>query len=337
METKDCLESWFTQAYPEFEILFGVSAPDDPVCQIVRALQAKHPGVAAQLVICDLAAGPNRKVAKLAVLEPLARHQIIVVSDADVKAPRDFLDQSVPAFKDENTGLVNSFYFLSTACNLPMRWEALAVNADFWSGVLQAKSLKPLDFALGAVMLIRRNYLDRIGGFRRLADFLADDYQLGSQIAREGGRIELSPVPVECREAPHGFRHVWRHQLRWNRTVRVCQPAAYFLSILRNAIFWSLLAFAANPRPITGLALTLVVGLRILMAGHLQTLLTRKTDHWPYVWLAPINDLLHVILWAASFGGSNVHWRGQNFRVSRDGRLVHRPAQVPVLQEVSAS
>ena len=105
-----------------------------------------------------------------------------------------------------------------------MQWEAIAINADFWSQVLQSRSLKPMDFALGAVMATRRQQLREIGGFAALVDCLADDYQLGNRIARRGYPIALSPVVVECWSAPMGWAAVWKHQLRWARTIRVCQP-----------------------------------------------------------------------------------------------------------------
>src|ERR1035437_635368 len=117
-----------------------------------------------------------------------------------------------------------------------MQWEAIAINADFWSQVLQSRSLKPLDFALGAVMATRRRQLEEIGGFAPLVDCLADDYQLGNRIARRGHPIALSPVVVECWSAPMGWAAVWKHQLRWARTIRVCQPAPYFFSLLSNEI-----------------------------------------------------------------------------------------------------
>jgi ceramide glucosyltransferase len=109
-----------------------------------------------------------------------------------------------------------------------MRCEAIAVNADFWSQVLQGVSFRKLDFALGAVMATRRKQLAEIGGFRALMDCLADDYQLGRRIAARGYRMELCPVVVDCWSAPMTWHEVWRHQLRWARTIRVCQPLPYF-------------------------------------------------------------------------------------------------------------
>src|SRR6185436_8492557 len=145
----------------------------------------------------------------------------------------------------------NCFYRLANPTTLAMHCEALAINADFWSQVLQAQSLKPLDFALGAVMATRRQQLEQIGGFRALINCLADDYQLANRIARHGHRIALSPVVVDCWETPMKWAAVWKHQLRWGRTIRVCQPAPYFFSLLSNATLWPLLWLAAHPGPLT--------------------------------------------------------------------------------------
>jgi ceramide glucosyltransferase len=244
-ETRGCLQSWFKQDYRgPVQMLFGVADEQDPVCEVVRQLLAAHPQANAQLVHCPEQLGPNAKVSTLVHLERLAQHDHLVVSDADTRVPTDFLAQVLQPLRDPQAGLVNCFYALTNPTTLAMQWEAVAVNADFWSQVLQSRTLKPLDFALGAVMATRRQQLNEIGGFRALVDYLADDYQLGHQIAKRGYRIELCPVVVECREREQGWRDVWAHQLRWARTIRVCQPVPYFLSILSNATVWNTLLLA---------------------------------------------------------------------------------------------
>lgn len=246
-ETRGCLESWFKQDYRgPVQILFGVADEKDPVCEVVRKLIAEHPQANAQLVLCAEQLGPNAKVSTLVHLERLAQHDHLVVSDADTRVPPDFLAQVLQPLRDPQAGLVNCFYALTNPTTLAMQWEAVAVNADFWSQVLQSRTLKPLDFALGAVMATRRQQLNEIGGFRALVDYLADDYQLGNQIAKRGYRIELCPVVVECREREQGWREVWAHQLRWARTIRVCQPVPYFFSILSNATVWNCLLLALS-------------------------------------------------------------------------------------------
>jgi ceramide glucosyltransferase len=209
-----------------------------------------------------------------------------------------------------------------------MRWEAIAVNADFWSQVLQAATLKPLDFALGAAILVRRQALAEAGGFNALANCLADDYQLGRRIAAHGHHLALCPVVVECWTAPMNWRDVWQHQLRWARTIRVCQPLPYFFSILANGTLWPLLwlvvslaSAATLCAPLSAIACLLI---RICLAQNLQRRFTPSSLVSP-AWLVPVKDLLQVALWFGAFAGSTVEWHGQRLKMRHDGTLVEKP------------
>jgi len=345
--TAESLQSWFNQNYAgRMQILLGVAGADDPVCKIVRALIEKNPGHDAQLVVCDRLSGANAKVAKLVQLETLAKHDLILVSDADVRVPPDFLANIVAPLRDPKTGLVNCFYRLANPSTTAMQWEAVAINADFWSQVLQAASLKPLDFALGAVMLTRRPLLAEIGGFNALADCLADDYQLGHRIARNGHSIALCPVVVECWDEPMNWSEVWKHQLRWARTLRVCRPLPYFFSILSNATLWPLLWLALELSKLSatavqstdygffqtseigvrfscGMMIAIVILLiRIVLAQNLQRRLAPGKNLASPFWLVPVKDLLQAAIWFGAFTGSTVEWRGRRMKLRRDGTLV---------------
>jgi ceramide glucosyltransferase len=321
--TEDCLRSWFTQQYGgPVQLLFGVAEADDPVCGIVRKLLQEFPGSDAQLVVCGPPPGANAKVCQLMELERLAKHDLIIISDADVRVPPDLLSNVVAPLEEPEVGLVNCFYRLANPTTLAMQWEAIAINADFWSQVLQSRSLKPIDFALGAVMAARRKQLAEIGGFKALTDCLADDYQLGNRIVRCGYRITLSPVVVECWSAPMGWAAVWKHQLRWARTIRVCQPVPYFFSLLSNATLWPLLWLLARPAaPV--LACALGCGLiRALTALNLEGRLTRNRPTYAHGLLAPVKDLLQTAVWLLAFLGNRIEWRGKRLRLRRDGTLV---------------
>lgn len=345
-ETRGCLESWFRQDYRgPVQLLFGVADEKDSVCILVRKLIAEHPQANAQLVLCPEQLGPNAKVSTLVHLERLAQHEHLVISDADTRVPPDFLAQVVQPLRDPQAGLVNCFYALTNPTTLAMQWEAVAVNADFWSQVLQSRTLKPLDFALGAVMATRRQQLNEIGGFRALVDYLADDYQLGNQIARRGYRIELCSVVVECREREQGWREVWAHQLRWARTIRVCQPVPYFFSILSNATWWGTLAIASSwsitrgaPPEVWTTAVqstwhTILIGAGIALFQIAVVIRPVAGNEWArkLVGAAPpegqlllplLKDLLQVPIWALAFLGNTVVWRGQRLRVLPGGKLV---------------
>ena len=403
--TEDCLRSWFVQEYTgRVQLLFGVDSADDPVGSVVRKLQQEFPASDSQLIVCGPPLGANAKVSKLVELDRLAKHDLLVISDADVRVPLDFLANVVEPLREADTtearqtaaatvqrthldtttiadkgfplpttkewgegkgegqpkerpgcgneplsplvprgerehasllmvavprcapaespcGLVNCFYFLANPTTLAMQWEAIAINADFWSQVLQSQSTKPLDFALGAVMATRRQQLIEIGGFAALINCLADDYQLGHRIARRGYGIALSTLVVECWSSPMSWLAVWKHQLRWARTIRVCQPVAYFFSILSNATLWPLVWLLVNPSPVV-LAVCLACWLaRIWAVIDLQQRLTRSREHFVFCWLALIKDLLQVAIWILAFAGNRIEWRGQRMRLRRDGTL----------------
>jgi ceramide glucosyltransferase len=325
--TRDSLQSWLRQNYAgPLQILFGVTDENDSVCEIIRPLLAENPGANARLVVCEKLIGANAKVAKLGQLEKFAAHDLILICDADVRVPADFLANFVALLRDGKVGLVNCFYRLANPATAAMRWEAVAINADFWSQVLQSQTLKPLDFALGAAILLRRSALNDIGGFAALADCLADDYQLGHRVAKNGHAIALCPVVVECWDAPQAWRQVWSHQLRWARTIRVCQPLPYFFSILSNASLWPLLWLAvslmAGKTFCAALTAILFLLVRILLAQDLQRRFTPDRKLVSPAWLVPVKDGLAAAIWFFAFAGNTVEWRGRRLRLRRDGTLL---------------
>lgn len=318
--TKECLESWLRQDYPSpVQILFGVVSDDDPACEVVRDLLRQHPDADATLIVCSERLGTNPKVSTLIQLQRHTQHDVVVVSDADVRVPVDFLFNAVDPLKDEAVGLVNCFYRLAQPKNLPMRLEAIGTNSDFWSQVLQAQSLGAVDFALGAVMIMRRQPLERIGGFESLVDFLADDYMLGNLIFRNGGRIVFSTVVVDCCSVRMNWSEVWSRQHRWARTMRFCKPAGYFFSILSNATLWPLLWLISDSNAWRLVVICVLARMATSIIQH--TRLTRDLSCVNYAWLVPVKDMFQAMLWALAFLGNHVTWRNQRFRILRGGRL----------------
>lgn len=323
--TADSLATWFGQDYQgAVQILFGVASADDPVCGVVRKLIQKNPKADAQLIICGEALGANAKVSTLIQLERLARHDLVLASDADVRIPPDFLGNAVAPMRAPEVTLVNCFYRLANPANVAMQWEAIQVNVDFWSGVLQAQTLKPIDFAQGACVVVRRKSLEAIGGYPAFANSLADDYQIGNRVVKNGGKIAMCPVVVECWDSPTNWRGIWKHQLRWARTIRVCMPLPYFFSILANGTLWpllwlivALLTTKTICGPLVAVALILI---RIVLAQGLQRRFLESVGTAP-AWLVPVKDLLQTAIWAMAFCGSTIEWRGQKMRLRRNGDL----------------
>lgn len=344
--TAECLRSWLRQDYRgRLTFRFGVANGADPVCEVVRGLLREFPQVDAGLLITGESLGANAKISNLVqlyqgVAAVADAETLVCISDADVRVPGDLLAQMVIPMENRETGLVTSLYQLANPSTTAMEIEAIAVNADFWSQVLQSNMLKAQDFALGAVMLTRCALVEAMGGLRSLVDFLADDYQLGKRIVALGRRIVLSSVIVECWDAPASLAQVWGHQLRWSRTIRVSQPWPYFFSILNNVSLW-ITAFTlcaaslgiyrvAKGYPwhvdllwITNCALVWICAIvaRFASARYLVQRLTRRVMPWRHLSMVVAKDFVQAAVWAAAFVGNEVVWRGRRFKVKKDGRL----------------
>lgn len=324
--TAEALETWFHQEYPgEVEVVFGTETADDPAVPILRELLARHPAVRARHVVCPERLGANRKVSNLIQMLRAARGDLVVVSDADVAAPPGLLAQLAVPLADPGVGIVHCLYRHADAPTPATRWEAFVVNADFWSQVLQNRTLGPLGYALGAALALRREDLRAQGGFEAVADYLADDHQLGRLTVASGRRTELCRLPVDCRVAPADWGTAWRHQLRWAITIRVCQPGPYFLSILANATAWPLLWIALAPSRASLAGGGALLLFRVAQGLSLEARFTGHPRRWPQAWLVPLKDLLQAALWLASFLRHQVIWRGIRFRVRPDGRLTPLP------------
>ena len=312
----ECIRSQALQDYPEFEIVFGVSDPADPAIPEIEGLAAEFPERPIRLIVSTTQA-PNGKVGVLADLAAAARYPILVVNDSDIRVAPDYLRRVVAPLEDPRNGVVTCLY-RAQAQGWPGRFEAVGIATDFAPGVLVAPLVGVSEFGLGATLAFRAGNLEQIGGFAALADYLADDYQLSRRIRGLGLRVVLSRVVVETCLPDAGWKEVWRHQLRWARTIRMSRGGGYLGLPLSNATLWSVaLALAGFGWAALALfAVRLLAGL-VVGAGVLQD---RRT--LPDFFLIPLRDLWGAALWAGGLFGFTVIWSGFRLRLSRDGRIV---------------
>ena len=312
----ECARSHARQKYPEFEILFASSDPADPVIPEIRRLAAEFPGRRIEAFHTEQDFGPNDKVNSLERLRAAARYEVLVVADSDVELEPDALSRTVAPLADPAVGLVHCLYRGLPAPGLASLLQALWISTDFQASVLVARLLG-IPFALGAAMAMRRQELDRIGGFAPLAAYLADDFWLARRIAGLGKRIELSSSVVATALPEGNWRQVWRHRLRWGRTLRSCRRWGYAGVLVTFAVPLGILALAVELRlwPLAAAAVTfrLVTGL-VVGAGLLRDL---QVGRW--FGLLPLADLFSFAVWAASLFGRQVEWRGRRYRLGRSG------------------
>jgi ceramide glucosyltransferase len=314
--------SFCRQEYPEYEILFAVNDDADSAVPLIRQLIRDFPQRHIRLFIGADYLGANRKVNNLARLAQEAQHEILILSDGDVRVGPNYLREVVAPFADEGTGAVTCFYRAIAEKNLGAELEAIGAASDFFAGVLVADSMEGMSFALGASIATSKRWLGKIGGFAAFADMLADDYELGHRIAKAGGRVVLSREAVWTMYPARTARGFWDHQLRWARTVRLCRPFSYFGLLLTHGLPWALLAAVVAPAkwiaatyPLAYLALRLVMAWTVGVWGVRDDVLRRR------LWLVPFRDLLNFGVWLASFASNRIAWGGTEYAL-RKGRMI---------------
>jgi len=310
----DALVSHARQDHPEFELLFGVSDPNDPALEDIHRLEREFPAVPIGVYAIATDA-PNAKAGVLAELSRHARHPLLLVNDSDIRVEPDYLRTVIAPLEEATIGLVTCLY-RAHAESWPSRAEALGIATEFAPSVMVARLLGVAEFALGSTMAFRAEDLRDMGGFEAIASYLADDYQLGAHICELGRRIEFSDVVVETDLGAGSWRGVWQHQLRWSRTIRVSRPSGYFGYAVTHATVWALVAFAAGqwPAGVVALAIRIAAG---LAAGSI--LHDRAVSR--LCWMMPLRDLFGFAVWCGGLFGNQVQWRGRRLKLRRDGKI----------------
>ncbi|MBI5694472.1 MAG: bacteriohopanetetrol glucosamine biosynthesis glycosyltransferase HpnI [Nitrospirae bacterium] len=315
--------SFVLQDYPVYQVIFGIADESDPAGEAVRRLISENPALDISLVVTGEPSMPNAKVCNLMGMQAAVKHGILVIADGDMRVGTDYLRSVAAGFADETVGLVTCLYRAANPRDLGSAFEALTINTDFLPSVAVAERLEGLSFALGATMAVRRDALEAIGGLDRLADLLADDYQLGNLVKKAGYNLRLSGYVVDAVQTPETFAGYFSHQLRWARTYRVCRPGGYFLSVLTKGTASSLFFLVATGFSGAGwsvFAANLLI--RYAQAVYIEAAYVRGAGVLRYFWLLPLKDVLSFVIWLMSFTGSVVVWKGERFTVDSDGRML---------------
>jgi ceramide glucosyltransferase len=338
---EEALATVCRQHYPAWQVVFGVQDPADSALPVVRRVQARFPDCDIAVVVDPTGHGANRKVANLINMLPAVKHDVLVIADSDLHVARDWLRRLAAALETPGVGLVTTVYTglvprgplpptpprkgRGSAGDAPPPlagggWGegvvgalgAIQINHYFLPGALMARALGRQD-CLGATMVLRRDTLERIGGFPALVDHLADDNVLGRLVQRLGLKVALADTIPATTVAEATLRQLWRHELRWARTIRTLVPAQFAASVLQYPLVWAALAVllaAGAPWSIAWLA----------AAWGLRSLATIGTDralglaNRSPVWLLPLRELMSVAVMVASYAGRQVDWRGHTLQ-----------------------
>ena len=335
---EDALSSVCQQDYPTWQVVFGVRDAADAALAVVRRVQARCAECDIAVVVDSARHGANPKVANLINMLPAAKHDLLVIADSDLHVTPNYLASLVAMLEQPGVGLVTTLYVgrplptpshkrLGSSFNdtlpalvgggwgegqFPTILGAAQINQYVLPGALLARAMGRQD-CLGATMALRRDTLERIGGFSALADHLADDNVLGRLVQRLGLSVALADTVPATTVPETSLAALWRHELRWARTIRTLEPLPFAASVLQYPLAWTVLAILLSWGAIWTLAWFAVAWLARAMIARAIDRAFALANRTP-IWLLPLRELMSVAVMVASYAGRAVDWRGHTMQ-----------------------
>jgi ceramide glucosyltransferase len=329
------LASFCRQVYPTYQIIFAVPDEADAGLPVIRQIMQEFADVDLHLVISDRPLGSNRKVSNVANAFAQAKHDIILLADSDVHVEPHYLQAVVQPLRDPQVGVVTCLY-RSAATGWVTQLEALSSTTEFHPGVLVSHQLEGVQFAMGQTIVLRRTVLAAIGGLAAIADYLADDFQLGYLPAQAGYRVVLSSHIIEHVMAPITVMGSWQRQVRWMVGIRVSRPWGYVGLIFTYGTVASLVfCWGTGGSGLGWLVLGLTWSCRFAMAWLIGVQYLRDPIAQKLLWLVPLRDLISFGLWGYGFWGNTIKWRDRQFKLTRAGKLVPDPQPLDAVESLS--
>ncbi len=298
------------------QIVFGMHEPDDPALEVVRQLKAAFPDRAIEYICNSREYGSNRKISNLLNMTPLAKHDVMIIADSDIRVGPDYLTRLTAELRRPGVGAVTCTYRGVAGSGLWSEFAALAINLHFLPQVVVALAYRLAHPCFGATIALRRSTLDRIGGFEAFADYLAEDYAIGEAVRALGQEVVIAHLEVGHVCAEDDLPALLAQQFRFARTIRSIDPVGHIGSLMCNPLAFALLAapFAIHP----ALLLTTALGCRFVLCLAVESAFSLPGQRY---WLIPIHDAMSFLIYTASLFGSEVSWRGHRYRLLPDGRL----------------
>jgi len=327
-ELLDNLRAACSQDYPEFQVVMAAQRLNDPAIPAMRQVEQEFGPACATLAIAESEARTNGKIQNLEIALPHARHEVLVISDSDVKLRPDYLQAVMAPLADPDVGLVCTPYRAINAAHWFEKLELLTMNADFVPNLIFASLARLVTFGLGASMCFRRADLDAIGGFAAFRDHLAEDSHMAARIAARGKRVVLAPYFVDMQVDLKSFAQWWSHQLYWDQNTRAIRPVGFFATLIVRALPFALLFAMLRGFDRTGVeVLIAVAALRLASAAYILGGVLEDREGLASLWLLPLRDVLGLVVWFFALVKRDYIHRGKRFSLLSDGRIVPRPAR----------
>jgi ceramide glucosyltransferase len=326
-DLKGNLRSICLQDYPGYQVIFSAQRVDDPAIPLLYELQQEFRPERVSVVVTNIQAGLNGKVNNLLGALTEARHEILVISDSDILLQPDYLRTVVAPLADPKVGAVNPLFKAVRADRWYEKLELLTMNADFMPSVVFAHVTGASNFCMGQSIAMRRATLEAIGGLESLADYLVEDYEIGRRIWESGRKMAIVPYFIEAVVDLKSLSHWWGHQVYWDQNTRAARPGGFFATVFTRSVPFALAyALLRLMDPVGIMVLASALSVRLLtVAVVLGTF--RDREGLRSLWLLPLRDLLGLVSWGLAFTQRTVIWRGAEFVLTRNGRLVPREAR----------
>lgn len=320
------LLSFCEQTYPEYQVIFGAADQADPALDVARAVAERFPDRDIEIVCGNSKPAANPKVGNLLGMIDRARHALLIIADSDICAPPNYLHAVAACFDDPQTGAATCAYGGVPVRGFASKLGAMQVNDHFTPSVMVADFIEPLTYCFGATMAIRKDVLQQFGGLEAVADRLADDYLIGNLVTRAGYTIALVPCAVQTTVSDESFSSLWRHELRWARTVLAQRRAGYIGSVVTNVLPFAAIFACTARTPLSIASLAAASALRLLLHAESQRTFAPRAGERP--WLIPVRDFLSAAVWCASFLGNQVHWKRDSYHLDAGGRMAPGPKEM---------
>jgi ceramide glucosyltransferase len=324
------LAQFATLGYPRYEVLLGVKDAKDLAYEVARAAVKRWPEVM-RLELQQGEPGLNPKVNQLITLSAAARHDILLISDSNVRVGPGYLEEIAHLLEDSSVGCVTHPVSGIGEQTLGALLDNLFLSANAAAGQISAKRVANQAIVVGKSMALRREDVESLGGFISVCNVLAEDYLIGRWVTqRLGKRVEVARTPVYNVSQRKSVLAFFKRHLRWSITQQTCLPTvAYLAQAVLNPVPWALLGALASPSWLSLGVLGTVTLLKMLTDVAIFSMLRPERTPWRAAPAVLLKDLLLFVTWMNGLFSRSVEWRGNKLRVLPGSRLVPPATHLP--------